>query len=519
MRAIFSIVSGFILLICMATAAMAGGASTGDALVDVLHQKGVIDDAQYNDLKKAKAEGGEQAAQKRLLDVLHAKGLLDDAQYKTLSEQADQEARAQAATAEAPQAPSAPQATAAGAKPETAAAGGAERPFDKTLTSLEEGFARLGGDTVKLKLSGYLQAGWLNDDAGFSVTVPPTTGRTLGVDNQFFVRRARLNFNGQVLQKTGFRISIETSDMNGKILRDAYVFADYIPYARVTVGQFKDPYGVEGVECICENPTINRSFATNFIADPTLRDIGAMLSGKYTTTVAGLPLGAGYAVALTNGTGKNAVDDNDNKDVSGRAWLNPFLPGLTVGGSWYNGKTNTVSNFTTGATTDKVKMDWDRWGADAEYRPPYVNGLLLRGEVLWARKYYPFLGHFTTTGDVTATIPSSAIPAGWTFNRQAHSFGWYTLAAYRVDGLQGFWRYMNGIEPLVRYDFLDEDTALPDTSRNRVTLGVNYYFNKYARMMANWEIIHADGSLRTRSLETIDTKGHHLFTTLLQVKF
>ena len=54
-----------------------------------------------------------------------------------------------------------------------------------------------------------------------------------------------------------------------------------------------------------------------------------------------------------------------------------------------------------------------------------------------------------------------------------------------------------GIEPLVRYDFLDEDTALPDTSRNRVTIGVNYYFNKYARMMANWEIIHADGTLRT----------------------
>ena len=37
--------------------------------------------------------------------------------------------------------------------------------------------------------------------------------------------------------------------------------------------------------------------------------------------------------------------------------------------------------------------------------------------------------------------------------------------------------------------------------------------------MADYEIIHADGALRSKSLETIDTIGHHLFTGLFQIKF
>ena len=63
--------------------------------------------------------GGSTSA---LVDVLHSKGVIDDASYSQLS--------AQAAAA-----PAAPQASAAPA----------ERPLEKVLASLEEGFARAGG--------------------------------------------------------------------------------------------------------------------------------------------------------------------------------------------------------------------------------------------------------------------------------------------------------------------------------------------------------------------------------------
>ena len=471
--------------------------STGAALLEVLHNKGIVDDASYSEIKKAGSEGGEQSMNKKLLDVLHQKGVLDDATYAKLSGQADAETKAAAVAA--------PVTTTPEGSPATAA----RRPLDKTLSSVEEGIARLSGDTVKLKIGTFIQAGWLNDDAGFSVAAPPTVGRSTTAGNQFFVRRARLFFDGMVMDKVGFKVSVEAADTTGKVLRDAFIFTDYIPYTRVTIGQFKIPFGLEGVQALGSLPVINRSFATNFIPYSTLRDLGGMVSGHYKTSVGSLPLGAGYAVGVFNGTGMNSTDDNDNKNVSGRVWVNPLVAGLTIGGSLYHGKTNTSS------TSDRIKKDWDRWGADVEYMPAFAKGLRLQGEYLWARKY------FGTYASQNVTSTSTPLP---TFGRQAHSSGWYALASYRVDGLKGYWRYLNGFEPVVRYDTLDEDTSTQtaqsrDDSRYRTTIGLNYYINKYARLMADYEIIHADGALRTKSLETIDTIGHHLFTGVFQIKF
>ncbi|HLB24775.1 MAG TPA: porin [Nitrospirota bacterium] len=411
-----------------------------------------------------------------IVEALHDKGVLDDESYRRLIEKE---------AAPAPQAAPAP--------------ASAERPLDGALTQFEEGFARLSGDTVKLKLSVLFQAGWLIDDADFSVTSPPTTGRTLGVDNQFFVRRARLFFDGQLSKKIGFRISTELSQSTG-ILYDAYVFADYIPYARITLGQLKVPFGVEGVEALGAHVLVSRSMATNFIHNPTLRDLGVMLNGKYETKLHERPLGMGYAVALLNGTGRNAQEDNDHKDVAGRVWVNPLVPGLTVGGSFLVGKASPAAG---------LKTDRQRWAADLDYSPPAVKGLKLRGEFLRDRKYFTAYA----SKNITET---TGLPA---FGRYAHSYGWYTLAAYKVDGLKGHWRYLNGFEPAVRYEYLDEDMATPDDARNRTTVGLNYYMNKWSRVMANYEITHADAALRVRSLETIDTITHHLFTTILQVRF
>jgi len=482
MRFILSVAGTLFLSLLLSLQAMAADSA---ALLEVLHNKGIIDDASYSDIKGA---GKGQAADKKLLDVLHTKGILDDADYNRLTEQADREAAGAATVAAVPQ-----------SSPAAAAPSDGSRPFDKAFSAVEEGFAKLGGDTVKLKIGAFLQAGWLNDDAGFSVPSPPTTGLSYTSGNQFFVRRARLFFDGQLTNKAGFKISAETADTGGKVLRDAFAYIDYIPYNRVTVGQFKTPFGLETVEALGSNPAINRSLASNFIPYPTLRDLGVMLTGKYQTKAAGLPLGAGYSVGLFNGSGMNTSDDNSRKDVVGRAWVNPLVEGLIIGGSASTGKTHA------GVKNDQ---DHDRWGADIDYTPALVKGLKLRGEFMWERKYfakYASKNIFSTAGN--------------TLDRINHAYGWYALAAYRVDDLSGPLKYVNGFEPVFRYDYLDEDTSVTDNSRNRFTVGLNYYLNKYTRLMADYEVIHADGRLRENSLETIDLIGHHLFTTLVQVKF
>ena len=142
-----------------------------------------------------------------------------------------------------------------------------------------------------------------------------------------------------------------------------------------------------------------------------------------------------------------------------------------------------------------------------------VKGLKFRGEFLWDRR---FLATYVNK-DINTTTTDA-------FNRYAQSYGWYLLAAYRVNGLTGPAHYLNDFEPMVRYDYFDEDTSSTTSlarndSRTRTTVGVNYYLNKYTCLKADYEIIHAGGGLKLKSLEKIDNIGHHLLTTMVQVKF
>ena len=162
------------------------------------------------------------------------------------------------------------------------------------------------------------------------------------------VRRARLVLDFGVGPKVRARVWItdpavdlntaSTTSGGRSILRDAYGWTDYIPYTRITLGQFKTPFGLEGVESLSDNPTINRSMVTNLVHYPLLRDIGVMASWNFKTDVSGLPLGAQWAVALVNGTGYNLPDDNDQKDLVFRGTVNPLVEGLNIGGSLYGGK-------------------------------------------------------------------------------------------------------------------------------------------------------------------------------------
>jgi len=514
-------------LICTGAPAYAGDSSVSGTLVEVLHTKGVLDDATYNDLKKAGETGGEQALNKKLIEVLHAKGVLDDAAYNDLSAKAEAEGRQKAqAVAMAGAEPASPKSSSS-----------ADRPLDKAMTSIEEGFAKLSGDTVKMKIGVLFQAGWLNDDASLSVGVPPNTSTSISTtsSNQFFARRARLIFDGELSPKLGFKISTEYAPTS-TILQDAYLWADYIPHATVTVGQTKQPFSLENyAQGIGDIPTINRALISNMMINESikdtslsrssiLRDLGVMASGAFNTKIAGLPFGATYAVGAFNGPGRGLVDDNNAKDVVARVTVNPLLAGLNIGGSWAKGKTR---HTYAGLAIDKPR---DRWGAEVDYNPPFVKGLKLRGEFMWDRRFFSSYAAVNATnttlpkdgtGADAITAPNLAL---WGLRRNAHTYGWYALAAYKVDGLQSYWRYLNGFEPVFRYDFMDEDMSsmthfARDDARYRTTIGLNYYINKYTRLMANYEIIHADGGLNKKSLENIDNMSHHLFTTLVQVKF
>jgi hypothetical protein len=505
MRLMSVLTSSLLILLLSAGAAFAGGQNVTSDLLDVLKAKGVLDQASYDSLKKNEAASPTPAANTmQLMDVLKAKGVLSEEDYNRLSKEAAPAPSAVPAVATSPAPSAVPVAESAPAPSAVAEAApaGAQRPLDGTLTNFEDGFARLSGDKVRLKIGAMLQAGWLYDDSGIVVGYPPTSeisssSPTKHIDNTFYVRRARLFFTGDIFEKVGFKISIEGA--NSPLLQDAYAWLDYIPYAKVTLGQFKTPFSVDQLMSIGDIPTINRSLVTNMIVYPQLRDDGVMLSGEY--RMKGVPFGVGYYAALFDGNGKNNVDDNNRKDWTGRAWINPFVPGLTLGGSWYSGDTK---NETGNVPKDR---DHQRWGADFEYNATMVKGLKMMGEFEWERKYYDNY------------VSKDVFSAGAPFGHFAHTFGYYLEAWYRVDGLTGPMGFINGFEPVVRYDFLDENTGATGNDRTRWTFGANYHLNTYTRLAVNWEAIRAGNALAFNSLEKIDLKSHHLFTTLLQIKF
>ncbi len=386
-----------------------------------------------------------------------------------------------------------------------------ERPFDKSLSSLEEGFARLGGDTVKLKIGTWFQGGWAYDDrkGGHAVSLPfdDVSAPSANTSNSAYMRFARLYFNGTLDDKVGFRIMVDGAG-GTTTLNDAYVWFDYIPYTRVTFGQFLTPFGDDSWHAPFELPMINYALITDYMQFANFRDVGLMVSSKYVTP-GPWPLGGGIATAVINGSNKNVIDTNSYKDWIGRAWINPFIPGLSVGGSWYLGKV--------GAASDR---DWQRWGADFDYAPPSgpAKGLMLRGEYAYQRKFIVAKAATEDTVGIVGGVPT-VIPGTPAVEGTTQSRGWYVEGAYRLNPLPGF---LANFEPTLRYEQLEE-LNVSSSKIQRTTVGLNYWLNKYTRLLANYEMYDTEsgvnGDLNGTHFATGKAGNHDVTTVNFQIWF
>lgn len=265
----------------------------------------------------------------------------------------------------------------------------------------------------EMKISGYIQGRFTNDDA-------------TGQYNQFSIPRARLKVSGSVIEQIKYVVSFEST--KSPVLKDAYIELDYIPHAEIRVGQFKTPFGVEGVESSTKIPTILRTEVTEALYQE--RDIGIMVHGKYKGAV-----DINYGVALINGSTENTADANDHKDIIGRIGITP-LEGLAFGVSGYDGKEGAAD------------LDKTRWGADLEYLPAQVKGLKLRAEYI--------------TGELGTT----------------ESDGWYALTTYRLP---------QNVEGVLRYDVYDPNKDVSNDKVTTTTVGLNYYLVGDTRVLVDYE--------------------------------
>lgn len=135
--------------------------------------------------------------------------------------------------------------------------------------------------------------------------------------NEFFLRRARLDFRAKIARRFGFRMTPEFSGSDLD-LKDANIDIEIADWLELTAGKFKTPFGLERLDSSSDFVIAERSMVDNLVP---ARDVGVQLAGE---------IGDGtlsYAFMVGNGVpdGDSGDEDvNDAVDLAARVFAIPF---------------------------------------------------------------------------------------------------------------------------------------------------------------------------------------------------
>ncbi len=249
-----------------------------------------------------------------------------------------------------------------------------------------------------------------------------------GKELYFTVKRARIFAKGDISDKVGIFMQMETCTAFTNMLD---LTIDYkVPFAgKVAVGRFVIPLGYQNTISPYNLHTINYSQVIQKLAGGGARDFGVRVTGKSGSldwVLAGIN-GSDFSAILAN-----ATEDNNVKDFAGRIGYSP-LKNLSAGISMYSGKATAAV------------LTRNRSGIDMKYEggPYYLLAEYMTGE-----------------------------------NNAINAMGYYAEAGYRILDLQ----------PMLRYDVYDGNTAAEDNSEIAITaVGLNYYLGDSAKLQFIYE--------------------------------
>ncbi|OGW13205.1 MAG: hypothetical protein A3G93_12115 [Nitrospinae bacterium RIFCSPLOWO2_12_FULL_45_22] len=376
-----------------------------------------------------------------------------------------------------------------------------------TQTEVDQLLARV---KEKEKKSGALKAYYKD---GFHVATPDNAfkmtigGRAhmdyLGLDNNgredssFAIKRARINAAGTLFKNTEFKAEIDFGEGKDANLTDGYINLTHLPFARIMLGQYKEPFSLEQLTSFRFVDFVERSIIANNIAPG--RDIGAMLHANLFNGM------LGYGVGIFNGNGRNKKrDENDDKDVASRVYLRPFiksgmpfLKGLQLGGAftWGNqegtpgnlvvpGSETGIVTWTKGVRNDSRRL---RSGAELAW---LLGPLSLKGE--WMRTQWADLEFSGKRHDLDVAGWYGSVSwflTGEKENLKEGVFG-RVKPKHNFNPARGGW---GALELAARYESLDVDQGIfkqgfaTGTDRvNSFTLGANWYPHNMFRVSLNY---------------------------------
>jgi phosphate-selective porin OprO/OprP len=167
-----------------------------------------------------------------------------------------------------------------------------------------------------------------SNDGNFLIKI----GADLQVDNRTYLgqgsgsfvdtallRRVRPTFSGTVYKYVDYFFRPDFGQ-GTTVIYDAYAELKYFQNAKVRVGKFKPPVGLERLQSDDDTSFVERGLPT--LLAPS-RDIGYQISGDVVSRR------VAYAVGVFNGVPDNSLTDSaasNHRDYTARIFLTPFLP-------------------------------------------------------------------------------------------------------------------------------------------------------------------------------------------------
>lgn len=313
-----------------------------------------------------------------------------------------------------------------------------------------------------LKLSGYMQARYTNYEDRDTY-------------DRFTISNAKLTLKGHVVPEIAYKLEIGPHKSTS-ILYDAWMRLDYIDFARFTFGQFKTGLGYEYLTSSSKIDTINRSSViTNLTAE---YDVGIMIDADL------FDKSAYYAFEIVNGSpgtggNRNPTSFKKTPDLISRFVFRPFR--------WMKmedryGKLDLGLGYQVGKqeSTNTIEKWRHRLALLGKYE---LNNWKLQSEYIYQAS-------------------ERKSPA-----KDLESYGFYALTTYKIPF--PLYTLKTTIEPVLKIDLYDPDKFRGKDLTWTVTPGLNWHFNKYFKIMANYQI----------DIDAPKDRADNRFLVQTQVKF
>lgn len=343
--------------------------------------------------------------------------------------------------------------------------------------------------------------------------------------DQFLLRRVRPIFEGTLFRDFDFRLTPDFANNSATSLYDAYVDIKTFPAAKLRIGKFKPPVGLERLRSINDISFVELGFPSNLVPtrDAGLQLFGDVLGGK-----------VNYAASFTNGVadgGTGETDTNDGKEGALRLFFSPFKdnPGFFQGlGVGFAG---TFADSGVGLTNYRTpgQLQAFTWAATA-----IADGQRTRiaPQLYFNRNSFGMLGEYVESAQV--------VRSGTRKGRIANK-AWQSVATYVVTGEEasfkgvipaknfdpkeggwGAWEIAGRLQRLdLDTDIFDRALAVGTNSIARATAwsaGLNWYLNRAMKFTVDYEQTEFDRGAAVGS-RVVDRPNEKIVFTRWQIAY